>query len=73
MPNQRKCRSILSFGDDFGDNCCTMRCQLPSKHENPQHMEIGNLYGKEYLVSWQKTGKVRAKIKEEQADAVSPP
>ena len=33
-----QCNARLEIGDDYGENCCTMRCQLKPKHKGP-HQE----------------------------------
>ena len=45
------CTATLDFADDYGDNPCTMRCQLPEGHDGP-HQEAGNLHMVAYTVTW---------------------
>lgn len=47
----KKCKSIISFGDDYGDNETTFHCQKESGHTG-EHMEKGDMYGKSYLLKW---------------------
>lgn len=52
-----KCSAIIEFGDDYGDNTCTFRCQLNEGHSD-KHREIGNMgYGPEeqipYVLEWE--------------------
>lgn len=42
-----ECNAHYYLGDDFGDNCCTMRCSLPKGHED-LHKETG----KEFQFTW---------------------
>ena len=47
-----RCGATLEFGDDYGDNSSTFRCQLPEDHEG-RHVEAGNMYGKcPYRLEW---------------------
>jgi len=50
-----KCKAIIRFGDDEGDNCTTFHCQLDEGHEE-EHSERGDMgYGlKEipYTLTW---------------------
>lgn len=47
-----KCKAIMVFGDDYGDNDCTFHCQLPEGHEG-EHVKIGNMYRKfPYFIQW---------------------
>jgi hypothetical protein len=40
-----KCKAIIRFGDDEGDNCTTFHCQLDEGHEG-EHSERGDMgYG----------------------------
>lgn len=51
------CGATIQFGDDFGDNPCTMVCKLPSGHEG-KHKEVGNLSGnRPYEVTWEEEKK----------------
>jgi len=45
------CGAILQLGDDFGDNACTVRCQLESNHELP-HRESFERGGKPVIITW---------------------
>ena len=47
-----ECNARLFIGDDFGDNCCTMRCKLPPNHKGP-HEESFHHYGKPIKVTWE--------------------
>lgn len=59
----RTCRSVIVFGDDYGDNDTTFRCQLPRGHEG-DHLERGSQYGKKYLVTWKRRRAARPQVKE---------
>ncbi len=50
MSNQ--CSAKLYLGDDYGDNTCTIKCQLPKMHPG-KHEEKFDRNG-EVLVSWVK-------------------
>ena len=39
-----QCNARLEIGDDYGENCCTMLCQLEPKHKGP-HQETWDLDG----------------------------
>lgn len=50
----KKCKSIMIFGDDFGDNRCTFHCEKPAGHKSV-HREAGKMYGRySYRLTWQK-------------------
>ena len=34
------CNAVLSLADDYGDNSCTIKCQLPEGHEGPHKEEF---------------------------------
>ena len=54
MSRKKKCKALIIFGDDYGDNTCTFHCQLPEGHEGP-HQEKGEMYGKyPYCLMWEK-------------------
>ena len=46
-----QCNARLEIGDDYGDNCATMRCQLAPGHEGP-HREEFERGGKPVVVTW---------------------
>jgi len=46
-----KCKSIIEFGDDFGDNVTTFHCQLEKGHPG-MHREDGLQYSKPYRLEW---------------------
>jgi hypothetical protein len=46
-----KCKCIIRFGDDHGDNEATFECQLPHGHDG-QHANKGTLHKNAYLVTW---------------------
>ena len=48
-----KCKAIMEFGDDFGDNTCTFHCELEEGHEG-LHQETGKMSGEQfpYTVTW---------------------
>lgn len=49
-----QCKAVLKFGDDHGDNQCTIHCQLEEGHEG-KHREIGKLRNAfPYVVEWPK-------------------
>lgn len=54
MTDKTKCKSKIVFGDDFGDNEATFRCQLAHGH-NGLHEESGSLYGdsQNFKVTWE--------------------
>ncbi|MDI6788750.1 MAG: hypothetical protein QME51_10305 [Planctomycetota bacterium] len=37
-----KCKAIIRFGDDYGDNSATFHCQLEKGHKG-KHSEIGRM------------------------------
>lgn len=47
-----ECNARLFIGDDFGDNCCTMRCPLPPGHDGP-HREEFKRRGRPVCVTWE--------------------
>ena len=47
-----KCKETIKFGDDFGDNVCTMYCGLEEGHLG-EHKESGQMQGKQYVVCWE--------------------
>ena len=53
-----RCGVKMVFGDDYGDNDCTIRCQLPLGHDGP-HVETGRggpdwkFGARNYCISWQ--------------------
>ena len=61
----RKCRAIIKFGDDFGDNSSTFHCRLRYGHDGP-HEEIGDMgYGivkHPYTLTWKGTNHDLEKI-----------
>ena len=42
-----ECNATLCIGDDYGDNCATMRCQLKPGHDG-LHKETNN----RFTVTW---------------------
>jgi hypothetical protein len=47
-----RCKALMIFGDDHGDNECTFRCELEEGHEGP-HRESGSMYSKfPYTLQW---------------------
>ena len=48
-----KCSSTIVFGDDHGDNVCTMHCQLEEGHAG-LCMETGDINGQRYTVIWER-------------------
>ena len=53
MKKMNKCKSLLQFPDDFGDNECTFHCELPQGHLD-RHRESGILYDKcPYSLEWE--------------------
>ena len=46
------CSSVIEFGDDEGDNVCTMRCQKSEGHTG-FHCESATMMGQRYLVTWE--------------------
>lgn len=46
-----ECNARLILGDDYGDGTCTIRCQLPSKHEGP-HTETFKRKRKPVTITW---------------------
>lgn len=55
------CQSRLSIGDDFGDNSCTMRCQLKENHvaEELHREEYDSHSNGKVIVQWVKHGEER--------------
>jgi len=49
----KKCLAELHIGDDYGDNCCTMHCQLPIGHED-RHKEEYEQGDELVTVQWEK-------------------
>lgn len=48
-----KCSATIEFGDDEGDNMCTMNCQRERDHTG-FHSESATLRGgQRYLVTWE--------------------
>lgn len=60
MPEKKRCKATIKFGDDFGDNSCTFHCQLEAGHEG-SHKEAGDMgYGvlpMPYTLTWEKSAK----------------
>ncbi len=46
-----ECNAKLYLGDDFGDNVCTVRCQLPIEHSSP-HKEEFQRSDKPVTITW---------------------
>ena len=67
-PNER-CGATLVFGDDYGDNDCTMHCQLAPSHEG-QHEEQGDMgdYGGKYVIRWHIDGRIAEQADQEDYD-----
>jgi len=45
------CLAELHLGDDYGDNQCTIHCQLPPEHE-PPHCERFQRGGLPVVITW---------------------
>jgi hypothetical protein len=52
------CLSNLSIGDDWGDNSCTMKCQLEKEHSNDElhREEYESQENGKVIVQWEKFG-----------------
>ena len=50
---EKKCKSKIEFGDDFGDNSTTFHCQLKEGHKG-KHQEKALLYKDKYTLVWEK-------------------
>ena len=55
--DSNRCKSIIQFGDDYGDNSTTFHCQLDKGHNGP-HQEKGDMSYKEdytepYTLEWE--------------------
>ena len=48
-----ECNAHLYLGDDWGDNVCTIRCQLPKGHRG-LHKERGRLLENPFTITWYK-------------------
>lgn len=52
----KKCKAIIQFGDDFGDNDTTFHCQLEENHSG-KHKEIGDMGTEDnkipYILEWE--------------------
>ena len=48
-----ECNARLHIGDDYGDNCATMRCGLSPGHEGLHREEHGET-GNPVVVTWVK-------------------
>lgn len=46
-----ECNARLLLADDYGDNVCTMHCQLPEGHDGP-HREEFERGGKPVVITW---------------------
>ena len=46
-----ECNARLEIGDDYGDNCATMRCKLEPGHPGPHQETFQNNHGK-VVVTW---------------------
>ena len=46
-----ECNAHLRIGDDYGDNCATMRCQLEPGHNGP-HQEVFQRSAGPVTVTW---------------------
>jgi len=57
MCKMKKCKSTISFGDDFGDNETTFHCRLESGHDG-DHIEKGDMYGVPYEIKWKNKVKI---------------
>jgi hypothetical protein len=55
-----KCKAIIKFGDDYGDNCSTFHCQLEKGHQG-KHKEVGDMGYDErpipYILEWENSSK----------------
>ena len=49
--DRMKCKEMIVFGDDEGDNSCTFHCQKNERHSG-HHIEEGVQYGKKYVLIW---------------------
>lgn len=49
---ESKCKAIIIFADDYGDNECTFHCELKEGHEG-NHKESGKVYGNKYILIWE--------------------
>lgn len=51
-----RCEATIEFGDDFGDNTATFRCQLNKLHSG-KHVETGDMgeetCPKPYKIEWE--------------------
>ena len=48
-----KCSSTLVLADDYGDNSCTLHCQLEEGHAG-LCTETGDLNGQRYTIVWER-------------------
>lgn len=48
-----ECNARLFLGDDYGDNTCTVRCNLPADHEG-LHTENHRRHGYLVKITWEK-------------------
>lgn len=55
-PQKGKCNATIEFGDDYGDNCTTFRCNLKKGHKG-KHQEKGDMGWDDttqpYTVEWE--------------------
>lgn len=57
-----KCKAIMTFGDDFGDNSCTFRCELEDGHDG-SHRESGSMYNEfPYTVAWTEDMRTKCEV-----------
>jgi len=49
-----KCKAVLSIGDDYGDNSCTMHCQLDKRHAGSHFETYINSTQQKVVVTWSK-------------------
>lgn len=48
---ESECNAHLYLGDDWGDNSCTIRCELPAGHEG-LHQEIFERDNSPVTITW---------------------
>jgi len=62
-----ECNAHMYLGDDYGDNRCTMRCNLPEGHDGP-HQETFMRYEQPVVILWHVDEKKKEQEEEDEYD-----
>jgi hypothetical protein len=57
-----ECNARLFIGDDFGDNCATIRCQLEPGHDGPHQEKYITNDSNEVAIHWTKDERTKEEI-----------